>query len=100
MGHTRCHQFHGDPRARAYLLSLTSERLDALGCHSWRQNSSRHETASLPIEAREGVTTGISAADRAKTVAVAVDAAKGRRTLRPTARPRGGVLVAVIPRLP
>jgi 3,4-dihydroxy 2-butanone 4-phosphate synthase/GTP cyclohydrolase II len=38
-------------------------------------NSSRHETAfTISIEAREGVTTGISAHDRARTVAVAIDA--------------------------
>jgi 3,4-dihydroxy 2-butanone 4-phosphate synthase/GTP cyclohydrolase II len=37
-------------------------------------NSSRHETAfTVSIEAREGVTTGISAADRARTIAVAID---------------------------
>jgi 3,4-dihydroxy 2-butanone 4-phosphate synthase/GTP cyclohydrolase II len=41
-------------------------------------NSSRHETAfTTSIEAREGVTTGISAADRARTVQVAIDASKG-----------------------
>jgi 3,4-dihydroxy 2-butanone 4-phosphate synthase/GTP cyclohydrolase II len=39
-------------------------------------NSSRHETAfTVSIEAREGVTTGISAADRARTVATAIDSA-------------------------
>jgi hypothetical protein len=44
-------------------------------------NSSRHETAfTVSIEAREGVTTGISAADRARTVAVAIDASKGAPT--------------------
>jgi 3,4-dihydroxy 2-butanone 4-phosphate synthase/GTP cyclohydrolase II len=32
----------------------------------------------VSIEAREGVTTGISAADRARTVAVAIDPTKGR----------------------
>jgi 3,4-dihydroxy 2-butanone 4-phosphate synthase/GTP cyclohydrolase II len=39
-----------------------------------QQNGSRHQTAfTVSIEAREGVTTGISAADRAKTVAVAIN---------------------------
>jgi 3,4-dihydroxy 2-butanone 4-phosphate synthase/GTP cyclohydrolase II len=39
-----------------------------------RQNTSRHQTAfTVSIEAREGVTTGISAADRARTIAVAID---------------------------
>jgi 3,4-dihydroxy 2-butanone 4-phosphate synthase/GTP cyclohydrolase II len=37
-------------------------------------NSSRHETAfTVSIEAREGVTTGISAGDRALTVATVID---------------------------
>ncbi|MEM9211151.1 MAG: 3,4-dihydroxy-2-butanone-4-phosphate synthase, partial [Pseudomonadota bacterium] len=41
-------------------------------------NSSRHETAfTVSIEAREGVTTGISAADRARTVSVAIDPSTG-----------------------
>ena len=40
-------------------------------------NSSRHETAfTVSIEAREGVTTGISAHDRARTISVAIDASK------------------------
>lgn len=56
-------------------LTLPGERLDALGLPLMAQaNSSRHETAfTLSIEAREGVTTGISAHDRARTVAVAID---------------------------
>ncbi len=37
-------------------------------------NGTRHQTAfTVSIEAREGVTTGISAADRARTIAVAID---------------------------
>ena len=56
-------------------LTLPSDRIDALGLPLMAtQNSSRHETAfTVSIEAREGVTTGISAADRARTVAVAID---------------------------
>ena len=43
-----------------------------------RRNASRHQTAfTISIEAREGVTTGISASDRARTIAVAIDATKG-----------------------
>ena len=59
-------------------LSLTSERVDALGLPLMTShNSSRHETAfTVSIEAREGVTTGISAHDRARTVAVAIDASR------------------------
>lgn len=60
-------------------LSLTKERVDQLGLPLMsRTNGTRHETAfTVSIEAKEGVTTGISAADRARTVAVAIDAAKG-----------------------
>jgi 3,4-dihydroxy 2-butanone 4-phosphate synthase/GTP cyclohydrolase II len=59
-------------------LSLPGERIDALGLPLMAsQNSSRHETAfTVSIEAREGVSTGISAHDRARTVAVAIDAGK------------------------
>jgi 3,4-dihydroxy 2-butanone 4-phosphate synthase/GTP cyclohydrolase II len=43
-----------------------------------QHNGTRHSTAfTVSIEAKEGVTTGISAADRARTIAVAIDAAKG-----------------------
>ncbi|MCY4335588.1 MAG: 3,4-dihydroxy-2-butanone-4-phosphate synthase [Litoreibacter sp.] len=59
-------------------LTLPGERIDALGLPLMASyNSSRHETAfTISIEAREGVTTGISAHDRARTVAVAIDASK------------------------
>ncbi|MBD3677139.1 MAG: 3,4-dihydroxy-2-butanone-4-phosphate synthase [Rhodobacteraceae bacterium] len=59
-------------------LSLPGERIDALGLPLMASyNSSRHETAfTVSIEAREGVTTGISAHDRARTVAVAIDPSK------------------------
>ena len=56
-------------------LTLTGARVDALGLPLMSSfNSSRHETAfTVSIEAREGIATGISAADRARTVAVAID---------------------------
>ena len=56
-------------------LALTRARCDALGLKLMAQeNGSRHETAfTISIEAREGVTTGISAADRARTIAVAIN---------------------------
>ena len=59
-------------------LTLTGERVERLGLELMSTyNSSRHETAfTISIEAREGVTTGISAHDRARTVAVAIDASK------------------------
>ena len=82
-------------------LSITQERAKDLGLQLMaRHNESRHDTAfTVSIEAREGVTTGISAADRAHTVQVAIDAAKGRDDIVSpghifplVARP-GGVLV-------
>ncbi len=58
-------------------LTLPGTRIDALELPLMASsNSSRHETAfTVSIEAREGVTTGISAHDRAHTVAVAIDGA-------------------------
>ncbi len=82
-------------------LALTGERIDALGLPLMAsQNSSRHETAfTISIEAREGVSTGISAHDRARTVAVAIDASKGAADIAtpghvfPLRARDGGVLV-------
>ncbi|MFC4846860.1 3,4-dihydroxy-2-butanone-4-phosphate synthase [Hephaestia sp. GCM10023244] len=82
-------------------LALTKQRVDALGLDLMsRKNSTRHETAfTVSIEAREGVTTGISAADRARTVAVAIDASKGADEIVtpghvfPLVAREGGVLV-------
>ncbi len=56
-------------------LTLARARVEALGLQLMsRSNGTRHETAfTVSIEAREGVTTGISAADRARTVSVAID---------------------------
>ncbi len=61
-------------------LTLTRNRCDQLGLELMsRNNGTRHETAfTVSIEAREGVTTGISAGDRARTVSVAIDAGKTR----------------------
>ena len=82
-------------------LALTKERADQLGLEPMaRTNRSRNETAfTVSIEAREGISTGISAADRARTVAVAIDAANDADALVSpghvfplVARP-GGVLV-------
>src|SRR3954471_7974167 len=60
-------------------LALTKERAEQLGLEPMtRTNRSRMETAfTVSVEAREGITTGISAADRARTVAVAIDASNG-----------------------
>jgi 3,4-dihydroxy 2-butanone 4-phosphate synthase/GTP cyclohydrolase II len=56
-------------------LALTGSRVEKLGLPLMsQQNGTRHQTAfTVSIEAREGVTTGISAADRAKTIAVAIN---------------------------
>ena len=56
-------------------LALTRARVEKLGLPLMsQQNGTRHQTAfTVSIEAREGVTTGISAADRAKTIAVAIN---------------------------
>ena len=82
-------------------LALQPERLDALGLPMMSQaNSSRHETAfTVSIEAREGISTGISAADRARTVAVAIDPRSGPQDIAtpghvfPLRAREGGVLV-------
>ena len=57
-------------------LALTKDRAEQLGLEPMtRTNRSRNETAfTVSIEARDGITTGISAADRARTIAVAIDA--------------------------
>jgi 3,4-dihydroxy 2-butanone 4-phosphate synthase/GTP cyclohydrolase II len=56
-------------------LAMTRQRCEELGLPLMsKANGSAHETAfTVSIEAREGVTTGISAADRARTVAVAIN---------------------------
>ena len=62
-------------------LSLMPERLDALGLPLMarqEENKSRFGTAfTLSIEAKEGISTGISAADRSRTVLTAIDPMKG-----------------------
>jgi 3,4-dihydroxy 2-butanone 4-phosphate synthase/GTP cyclohydrolase II len=60
-------------------LAMTEERARALRLPPMvHENNSGHGTAfTVSIEAREGVTTGISAYDRAHTVAVAIDPSKG-----------------------
>lgn len=82
-------------------LALTRSRVEQLGLDLMsRANGTRHETAfTVSIEAREGVTTGISAADRARTIAVAIDASKGRQDIVtpghvfPLVARDGGVLI-------
>ena len=61
-------------------LALTQHRVDQLGLGLMSANNgTRHQTAfTVSIEAREGVTTGISAHDRARTIAVAINPDCGR----------------------
>ncbi|HUC34416.1 MAG TPA: bifunctional 3,4-dihydroxy-2-butanone-4-phosphate synthase/GTP cyclohydrolase II [Gaiellaceae bacterium] len=81
-------------------LCLTEERCEELGL---RQMTDRNETPfgtafTISIEAREGVTTGISAPDRARTIQVAIDPSRGPADLVqpghifPLRARRGGVL--------
>ena len=82
-------------------LTLTPERLEALQVPMMVQdNTSRFGTAfTVSIEARTGVSTGISAADRARTIQVAVDPASRPQDLArpghifPLRAQPGGVLV-------
>jgi 3,4-dihydroxy 2-butanone 4-phosphate synthase/GTP cyclohydrolase II len=81
-------------------LCLTGDRCDDLGL---RQMTERNETPygtafTVSIEAREGISTGISAHDRARTIQVAIDPSRGRDDLVepghvfPLRARRGGVL--------
>src|SRR5882724_3863241 len=82
-------------------LALTRERVEQLKLPLMpQQNASRLRTAfTVSIEAREGVTTGISAPDRARTVATAIDPTKGPTDIEtpghifPLMAREGGVLV-------
>ena len=84
-------------------LPMTEERCDELQLHPQTQdNTSSLGTAfTISIEAKEGVTTGISAADRAKTILTAVDPKTKPSDLArpghifPLRAKRGGVLVRV-----
>ena len=82
-------------------LTLTRERCERLHLTPMTaKNGAAHATAfTVSIEAAEGVTTGISAADRARTIAVAIDPKAGRDELVtpghvfPLMAQDGGVLV-------
>jgi 3,4-dihydroxy 2-butanone 4-phosphate synthase/GTP cyclohydrolase II len=81
-------------------LCLTEDRCDRLGLRPMTHNNETpYETAfTISIEAREGVTTGISAADRSHTIQVAIDPTKGPEDVIqpghvfPLRARRGGVL--------
>ena len=82
-------------------LALTGKRVEQLQLELMsRHNRTRHETAfTTSIEAKHGVTTGISAADRARTVSVAIDASRGPEDIVtpghifPLVAKDGGVLI-------
>ena len=81
-------------------LALTPERCDELGLELMAaKNESQYETPfTVTIEAAEGVTTGISAADQATTIGVAADPSKGKSDIvvpghvHPLKAKDGGVL--------
>lgn len=82
-------------------LALDEERVSALGLPLMAlDNRSRNKTAfTVSIEAKDGISTGISAGDRAKTVADAIDESKGKSDIVspghifPLKAQNGGVLV-------
>jgi len=82
-------------------LTLTGERASQLNLEYMSgQNESRHQTAfTVSVEAREGISTGISAHDRAHTIAVAIDQTKNHSDIVspghvfPLVAREGGVLV-------
>jgi 3,4-dihydroxy 2-butanone 4-phosphate synthase/GTP cyclohydrolase II len=81
-------------------LCLTGERVDELGLRMMTEhNETPYGTAfTVSIEAREGISTGISAHDRAHTIQVAIDPAKGPQDIVqpghvfPLRAKQGGVL--------
>jgi 3,4-dihydroxy 2-butanone 4-phosphate synthase / GTP cyclohydrolase II len=103
---------HCDADAVAYMarhgrgivsLCLTESRCETLGLRPMtRENTSSYQAAfTVSIEARDGITTGISAADRARTIAVAIDPSSSPRDIVspghifPLRARNGGVLARV-----
>ena len=82
-------------------MPMEEQMVDRLGLQLMgRGNNARHRTAfTVSIEAKEGVTTGISAADRAKTIQTAIDPDNGPESIAtpghvfPLLAREGGVLV-------
>ncbi|MBN9622788.1 MAG: 3,4-dihydroxy-2-butanone-4-phosphate synthase [Actinobacteria bacterium] len=76
--------FMGTEARGLVCLALSTERCAELGLEQIGNRGNRSslgDSAMVSIEAREGVTTGISAEDRARTIAVAVDPASGPEDL-------------------
>ncbi len=82
-------------------LALPRDRADQLQLELMSQNNrSRHQTAfTVSIEAREGISTGISAHDRSHTISVAIDPTKSAQDIVtpghvfPLVAREGGVLI-------
>ena len=82
-------------------LALPRDRADQLQLELMSQNNrSRHQTAfTVSIEAREGISTGISAHDRSHTISVAIDPTKNAQDIVtpghvfPLVAREGGVLI-------
>ena len=76
-------------------LCLTGERCDELGLRMMTEhNETPHGTAfTVSIEAREGISTGISAHDRARTIQVAIDSSKGPQDMLRYCVEKGSVAV-------
>lgn len=80
-------------------LAMTQDRIDQLGISPMGSLNGGKSAFTISIEARDGVTTGISAADRARTIITAIDASKGPEAIVspghvfPIAARAGGVLV-------
>ncbi len=82
-------------------LALTQERTDQLNLPMMAaQNRTRNQTAfTVSIEAKDGISTGISAPDRARTIGVAIDPTKGQSDIVmpghifPLVARHGGVLI-------
>lgn len=82
-------------------LALPQDRSDQLQLELMSQNNrSRHQTAfTVSIEAREGISTGISAHDRSHTISVAIDPTKNAQDIVapghvfPLVAREGGVLI-------
>jgi 3,4-dihydroxy 2-butanone 4-phosphate synthase/GTP cyclohydrolase II len=83
---------HATPEALAFMVrhttgivctAIESSRADELGLDPMvPANSDRHGTAfTVTVDARHGTTTGVSAADRARTIAALIDPATGRDDL-------------------
>jgi 3,4-dihydroxy 2-butanone 4-phosphate synthase/GTP cyclohydrolase II len=84
-------------------LALTPERCDQLRLRSMAADGGGRTDFTISVEARHGVTTGISAEDRARTIAVAIDSASGPEDLVcpghmfPLRTRSGGVLQRAVP---